>query len=1487
MAHFIFNDRSAVVIRRARARLTAWLFGACLLLVSGMVQAAGCPDQNITVSSGGTTVTDLSVCTHLRVLGYGQLPQHGPILPENSGPGSIVYYTNDGLGAATDSFTIHVEDLSEVRFNVTVIQPLTINTSGVPGASVGVAYSQTLAASGGVPPYTWAVLPDSLPGGMSLSPAGVLSGTPSQAGIITPMFTVTDSQAEQASKTFPIIVGAPTMIVTPASMPNPAVGTAYSQSLGTNGGTAPYTYAVSGGTVPPGLSVSGGVLSGVPTTAGSFVFTISSTDSSTGTAAPFMGSRSYALTVAAGRPGKPTAVMASADAGPAGSMATAVVGFTAPADNGGSPIVVYTVTSSPGNITASGGGSPINVAGLTRGTNYTFSVVAGNGTSTGDASDPSNPVTPRITDSVTFGNPGTQNFGTSPTLTATASSGRAITFASNTGAVCIIGASSGQLTFLSAGSCSITAAVDGTSPYEAASQTRIFTVSPVVPGAPMIGAATTSPAPANQTTGSATVSFAAPTNTGGSPVSDYTVTSVPDNITATGAGSPMVVTGLTPGVAYRFIVTAANAAGTGGASAISNAVTPTRAQVITLQNPGTLAFGTTTPLNVSSTSGLPVTVTSSTASCDVIATNQVRALAPGTCTLQATQAGDPGVEPAPPVQQSFLISVPGGAVTINTLVVPAPTRGVAYLQPILASGGAQPYSYQQAGTLPNGIDFNGGMLSGVATQTGTFNFSVTVFDAALQSASQNYSFTVIAPTFVITPATLPVGKVGEAYATTTLSTAGGIAPYSYAVVAGALPAGVDLSPVGTLSGTPTAAGTASLTIQATDAYGAISAQAFSIAVGQQAPVAANDVANTAANAAVTVAVTNNDTGGAVTSIAIIQPPAHGVATVSGLDVVYTPAQDFSGTDTLTYTATGPGGTSNPATVTLAVASGAVPTVTGQTVSVLAGKPVTVSAVQGAAHGPFTAVAVASAPANGTVVVQGTDLVYTPGEDASGDITFTYTLSNAFGASQPGTVTVTVNPLPVAPAVVATAQAGRNLRVNISAGARGGPFTGANVVSVTPANAGTARVESTADGYVLLFDAAPAFGGVAQIGYALSNAYTTSATGFVSITVTARADPSKDAEVTGILGAQADATRRMATGQISNFQRRLEQLHNGPVPAGFSNGITLTSASANHATLADDGSSERVHGPSAFEDASDAGGPLGGQRGAPAAGNTVGLLPGGASVWTGGAVNFGKTGSTRGDASTDFTTTGLSMGADRQFAEGLILGAGVGYGRDDTDVGSQASSSKVDSYSAAVYASYRPSEAWFIDSLLGYQWLSLDSVRSLTDTDGRVVGTRDGTQWFGSVSIGYILRSDDVQVTPYGRFDTAQASLDGFTERGDDLHALRYQAQTVKTSTASAGVLAQFAVKRDYGVWAPQLRAEYGRDLEGASNALMSYADLMGGTVYRANLLQRSRDHALLGAGLGLQTLLGWNLTLEYQVQLEFGSGNNQSVRFGLEKKFEP
>ena len=87
-------------------------------------------------------------------------------------------------------------------------------------------------------------------------------------------------------------------------------------------------------------------------------------------------------------PGAPTNVVATA------GNASASVAFTAPASNGGSVITGYTVTSSPGGISATGPSSPINVIGLTNTTPYTFRVVATNAIGNSEASTPSTSVTP-------------------------------------------------------------------------------------------------------------------------------------------------------------------------------------------------------------------------------------------------------------------------------------------------------------------------------------------------------------------------------------------------------------------------------------------------------------------------------------------------------------------------------------------------------------------------------------------------------------------------------------------------------------------------------------------------------------------------------------------------------------------------------------------------------------------------------------------------------------------------------------------------------------------------------------------------------------------------------------------------------------------------------------------------------------------------------------------------------------------------------------
>jgi len=84
---------------------------------------------------------------------------------------------------------------------------------------------------------------------------------------------------------------------------------------------------------------------------------------------------------------------------------------------------------------------------------------------------------------------------------------------------------------------------------------------------------------------------------------------------------------------------------------------------------------------------------------------------------------------------------------------------------------------------------------------------------------------------------------------------------------------------------------------------------------------------------------------------------------------------------------------------------------------------------------------------------------------------------------------------------------------------------------------------------------------------------------------------------------------------------------------------------------------------------------------------------------------------------------------------------------------------------------------------------------------------------------------------------------------------------------------------------PRVRVEYQRDFQGSSDATMSYADLLAGPLYRANVGNTARNHALVGIGTQAQFNSGLSLRVEYQALFDAGTHANQSILLGIEKTF--
>jgi hypothetical protein len=770
-----------------------------------------------------------------------RLSESGIISGRPTTPGEVEFEVRvrDQSGqTASDSLAIDIDPAPQLTI---------LSVNPLPQAAVGVPYRKDLQASAGSSPYSWDKKKKvkkfgAFPAGITLSPEGVLSGTPTTQGISNFTVRVTDANGKSASKPFTIEVGPPPppLAIRTESLPQATQGLTYNAKLEASGGIGPYSWTIDSGALPDGLTMSAeGAISGRANQAGATTFTVRVRDSigTSSTKTLFIivtlppppltiqtvslpetsAERSYSQTLhATGGVPPYTWSIASGSLGTGLNLSADGVISGTPVTAGTSVFVVRVTDSAQQTITRT---LAINIKpadklapfGNLETPDYRATL---NNTATGSGWALDNVGVTTIEVLVDGQKVGEAIYGLSrPDIGAIW--GGSFSTASRSGF-----SFSFDTTTLTNGDHTLSvrlldaagnATLIGTRPFT--SQNRVFTITTsalprgrkgeaynqqllaangrtpytwtIISGSLPAGLSLNA---AGQILGTPTVfgNFAfsvRATDAINTPaVASFTLSVLPDVEPLRVVSSGDLTAGLT-GVDYNTQLLFA-----GGRS-------PVRWSMAT----GSLPPGLSLNVDTGVISGRPITAGVSTFMVRVIDSENTSA-----------------------ISSALNITITLGPLSvINTGNLPAGSTGVDYTQQLLGTGGTEPYTWSLAnGALPPGLSLNPstGRISGKPTVPGSSAFIVRITDSTSATATSDTLRIIVnaGPLIVTSNGDLTAGRVNVDY-THQLQGAGGSPPYNWTLATGALPAGLTLNlTTGVISGKPTAAGTFIFTVSLKD-----------------------------------------------------------------------------------------------------------------------------------------------------------------------------------------------------------------------------------------------------------------------------------------------------------------------------------------------------------------------------------------------------------------------------------------------------------------------------------------------------------------------------------------------------------------------------------------------------------------------------------------------------------------------------------------------
>jgi outer membrane autotransporter protein len=276
-----------------------------------------------------------------------------------------------------------------------------------------------------------------------------------------------------------------------------------------------------------------------------------------------------------------------------------------------------------------------------------------------------------------------------------------------------------------------------------------------------------------------------------------------------------------------------------------------------------------------------------------------------------------------------------------------------------------------------------------------------------------------------------------------------------------------------------------------------------------------------------------------------------------------------------------------------------------------------------------------------------------------------------------------------------------------------------------------------------------------------------------------------------------------------------------------------------------------------------------------------------SVFASGYGNFVRQGSRLSHPGFDYTTAGAVVGADYRISKNVLFGLSTGFATTTADLDQLGSHADVEGISVGGYASFFDTDGAYGNAIFSYGFNSYDADRNIAfgGLYRRAHSETDGGQINASIGGGKDFHWGPLTIGPSGVLQYVHLNVDGFTEEGADSLNLLVKDQEQDSLRLAVGGRLSHAFHFCWGSLAPEFRAKYLHEFLDDSRGITSQFYGSGAGAFTVHAGDRSRDSALLGAGLTATVKRNIQAYVNYDANLGSKDYNAHGVMGGFRIKF--